>query len=93
MATRCGQKLPPPNSAAGSLRASKNSLLENLQICRDEFANYLTKRVLSPIDRINPGRLCDGFGESSLNSGRLVQSARLTPRSIWPGVVDNDPDR
>src|ERR1700730_16459087 len=85
----CRRQIPLP----APCERRKIPLLDNLQICRDEFANYLTKRVLSPIDRANFGLLCDGFGESSLSSGRLVPSAGLTPRSIWPGVVDNDPDR
>ena len=85
----CRRQIPLPAPCKGR----NASLLNNLHIFRAKFGNYLTKRRLSPLGGTRFGPLCDGFGESSLNSGRLVQSARLTPRSIWPGVVDNDPDR
>ncbi len=77
----CRRQIPLPAPCKGR----KIPLLDNLQIYRSEFSNYLTKRALSPIDGTNFGLLCDGFGEFSLSSGKLVPSAGLTPRSISPG--------
>src|SRR6266446_4736457 len=81
VAKNCRRQIPLP----APCKRRKIPLLDNLQICRDKFANYLTKRVLSPIDRTNFGVLWDGFGGFSLSSGRLVPSAGLTPRNISPG--------
>src|SRR6266436_7341013 len=77
----CRRQIPLPAPSKGR----KMSLLDNLQICRGEFANYLTKRVLSPSGGTNFGPLCDGFGGSSLSSGKLVPSAGLTQRKISTG--------
>src|ERR1700730_12764985 len=62
----CRRQIPMPAPCKGR----KTSLLDNFQLGRGEFDNYLTKRVLSPIDGANLGLLCDGFGEFSLSSGR-----------------------
>jgi hypothetical protein len=89
----CHRQIPLPAPCKGRfpvVSRRKISLLDNLQICQDEYANYLTKTVLSPIGGTNFEPLCDGFGGFSLSSGKLAPSADLTPRSISPGVVDDD---
>ena len=77
----CRRQIPLPAPCKGR----NASLLNNIQNFLVTFDNYLTNMGLSPLGGTRFEPLCDGFGESSLSSGRIVSSAGLTPRSIWPG--------